>query len=136
MGAGTIARITVFDDYPDFLDLMRDMLGDQAGHDVTCFDGSGTTLEDIAASEPDLLIVDLRLARQDMSGDDLLTQARADWRLIAKPILVCSSDVRQLEERRAEFRSLGKVWVLPKPFAADELQALVANLVAREVRAS
>lgn len=134
-GAGTIARITVFDDYVDFLDLMRDMLGGQAGHDVNCFDGEETSFEDIASSRADLLIVDLRLARHGISGSDLLSLARADRRLLQTPIIVCSSDVRQLEARRDEFRALGDVWVLPKPFEADALQDLVGSLLATEVRA-
>jgi CheY-like chemotaxis protein len=125
----------VFDDYVDFLDLMRDMLGSQAGHEVVCFDGGETSFEEIASSLPDLLIVDLRLARHGISGSDLLSLARADRRLLNTPVIVCSSDVPQLEARRDEFSALGDVWVLPKPFEADGLQQLVASLLPSEVRA-
>lgn len=130
MGAGTIGRITVFDDYPDFLDLMRDMLGGHGRHEVTCFDGEETSFDDIAASQPDLLIVDLRLARDGISGADLLSLARTDPRLLRTPILVCSSDVQQLEARREEFRALGDIAVLSKPFKADELLELVTKMLA------
>lgn len=78
----TAPRIWVVNDSADFLDLMRDVLSD-AGYAVTTFEGRATRVEEIAASAPDLLVIDLLLGGDDPTGWEIAMLARAHDRLRA-----------------------------------------------------
>ena len=122
-------RITVINDNPAFLELMSAILDEDAGYAVTLNSGASTSIEEIAAGQPDLIIVDLLLG--GASGWEIVTLARADARLAETPIVVCSADVAALREREEELKRIGNVHVLAKPFGIDELGDLVARLVGR-----
>jgi DNA-binding response OmpR family regulator len=124
-------RIAVINDNPEFLDLMSAILDEDAGYDVTLFDGASTALDEIAASEPDLIIVDLLLG--GASGWELVTLARADARLSDVPVIICSADVVTLRDRAAELEQIGNVHVLAKPFGIDEMTGLVERLIGAPV---
>jgi DNA-binding NtrC family response regulator len=125
-----MARITVVNDYPDFLDTMYGILDGVAGHSVAGFDGTETTLEQIVATRPELLIIDLRIAGYDtMRGWDILVLARADEELRDVPIIVCSADVESLRAREAELAEIGNIYTLEKPFNVDDVTGLVARVL-------
>ena len=126
-------RISVLNDNADFLELMSAILDEDAGYEVQLFNGSETTIADLSASEPDLIVVDLLLG--GASGWEIVTLSRADSRLADVPIIVCSADVAALRERSDELQRIGNVHVLPKPFGIDELTGLVENLVGRAAAA-
>ena len=88
----------------------------------------------LAASDPDLIVVDLLLG--GASGWEIVTLARADERLASVPIIVCSADVTALNERAGDLERIGNVHVLSKPFSIDEITGLVEQLVGRAVPAS
>ena len=127
-------RISVVNDNPDFLELMSAILDEDAGYDVSLFNGQRTEIGALAASDPDLIVVDLLLG--GASGWEIVTLARADERLTGVPIIVCSADVTALRERAGELESIGNVHVLFKPFSIDEITGLVEQLVGRAVPAS
>jgi CheY-like chemotaxis protein len=127
-------RISVVNDNPDFLELMSAILDEDAGYDVSLFNGQETEIGVLAASEPDLIVVDLLLG--GASGWEIVTLARADDRLATVPIIVCSADVTALRERAGELERIGNVHVLSKPFSIDEITGLVEQLVGRAVPAS
>jgi CheY-like chemotaxis protein len=120
-----MARISVVNDYPEFLEAIEAILDEHAGHDVTVFDGQETTIDELATSQPELVIVDLTITEGQMMGWDLLLLARADDRLRDVPLIVCSGDVDQLRARAEEFERIGKVYTLEKPFGIDALFASV-----------
>ena len=122
-------RISVINDNPDFLGLMSAILDDEAGYDVSLFSGEQTTMAELAAAEPDLIIVDLLLG--GASGWELVTLARADDRLADVPIIVASADVLALREREVELERIGNVHVLAKPFGIDAMTDLVEGLIGR-----
>jgi CheY-like chemotaxis protein len=122
-------RISVINDNADFLELMSAILDDDAGYDVTVFGGESTTIAEIAASDPALIMVDLLLG--GASGWEIVTLARADERLANVPIVICSADVIALRDRAAELATIGNVHVLAKPFGLDEITGLVERLVGR-----
>ena len=122
-------RISVINDNPDFLGLMSAILDDEAGYDVSLFNGERTTIAELAAAEPDLIIVDLLLG--GASGWEIVTLARADERLADVPIIVASADVLALRDREAELKRIGNVHVLAKPFGIDAMTELVEGLVGR-----
>lgn len=122
-------RISVINDNADFLELMSAILDDDAGYDVTVFNGESTAIGEIAAADPALIIVDLLLG--GASGWEIVTLARADERLADVPIIICSADVIALRDRAAELEHIGNVHLLAKPFGIDEVTDLVERLVGR-----
>jgi CheY-like chemotaxis protein len=129
MPESTPPRIVVINDNPEFLELMSAILDDDAGYDVTLFDGQRSTIDEIATARPDLVIIDLLLG--GASGWEIATLARADDRLADVPMIVCSADVTALRDRAEELERIGNVHVLPKPFGIDELTDVVVRLVGR-----
>ena len=127
-------RISVVNDNADFLELMSAILDEDAGYDVSLFNGERAGIGEIAATDPDLIVVDLLLG--GASGWEIVTLARADERLAGVPIIVCSADVTALRERAGELERIGNVHVLSKPFSIDEITGLVEQLVGRAVPAS
>jgi DNA-binding response OmpR family regulator len=127
-------RISVVNDNPDFLELMSAILDEDAGYDVSLFNGQQTEIDELAASNPDLFIVDLLLG--GASGWEIVTLARADARLSSVPIIVCSADVTALHERAGDLERIGNVHVLSKPFGIAEITGLVEELIGRVVPAS
>jgi DNA-binding response OmpR family regulator len=127
-------RISVVNDSPDFLELMSAILDEDAGYEVSLFDGEQTDVAALVASRPDLVIVDLLLG--GASGWEIVTLARADARLASVPIIVCSADVTALRDRAPELERVGNVHLLNKPFTIDEITTLVESLVGRAAPAS
>ena len=122
-------RISVVNDNPDFLELMSAILDEDAGYEVALFDGEDTSIDELAASDPDLLIIDLVMG--GASGWEIVALSRADERLAARPILVCSADIASLREKAEELARIGDVHVLEKPFSVDEITEVVAGLAGR-----
>ena len=127
-------RISVVNDNAEFLDLMAAILDEDAGYDVSLFKGEFVEISELAASDPDLIIVDLLLG--GASGWEIVTLARSDQRLADVPIIVCSADVTALRDRESDLERIGNVRVLAKPFAIDEITELVERLIGRAVAAS
>jgi DNA-binding NtrC family response regulator len=123
-----MARITVVDDYPEFLSLMHDLVTQQGGHDFVGFDGAETSYAEIAGTRPDVLVIDLRLAADGLSGWDVLALARSDDAMRDVPIIVCSADISQVRRRTKEFEQIGNIHVRIKPFDTDEMVELIDRL--------
>jgi CheY-like chemotaxis protein len=122
-------RISVVNDNPDFLELMSAILDDDAGYDVTLFNGENTSIAELVASDPDLLIVDLVLG--GASGWEIVTLTRAEPDLADLPIIICSADVSALRERSEELERIGNVHILEKPFSLDQITEIVERLIGR-----
>jgi DNA-binding response OmpR family regulator len=127
-------RISVLNDNPEFLELMTDILDGDGGYEVSTFEDPTTSVDDLAASEPHLVIVDLLLG--GASGWEIVALSRADDRLSSVPIIVCSADVAALRNRADDFERIGNSHVLPKPFGLEELTGLVERLLERQAPAS
>ena len=127
-------RISVVNDNPDFLELMAAILDEDAGYDVELFTGREMGVDQLVASNPDLVIIDLLLG--GASGWEIVALCRADERLADVPVIVCSADVAALQERAEELERIGDVHVLAKPFGVNELTDLVEGLVGRSLRAA
>ncbi|CAN5241338.1 response regulator [soil metagenome] len=134
MNAASIPRISVVNDNPDFLELMSAILDEDAGYDVSLFNGEKTSIDELAKSRPDLIIVDLILG--GASGWELVVLSRADDRLTSTPIIICSADVTALRDREEELERIGSMHVLAKPFSIDEITELVNRLVGVPVAAT
>jgi CheY-like chemotaxis protein len=130
----TRPRISVVNDNPEFLELMSAILDEDAGYDVTLFDGEKTSIAEIAAARPELVIVDLILG--GASGWEIVTLSRAEPALADLPIIICSADVTALRERAGELERIGNVHILEKPFSLDEITDAVERLIGRGVPVS
>ncbi len=129
-GRPELRRVTVINDSPEFLEPMGDFLeGERFA--ASLIDGDDiSSLEPIRATDPELLIVDLRLQGAEISGWDILQAARADPQLGRLPVIICSADAGELRERAEAMAQMPGVEVLMKPFALDDLEVLVRRLLA------
>lgn len=122
-------RVTVVNDSPEFLELMRDILeGDR--YDVSIINGERISgIEPIRVTQPELLIVDLRLSQPKITGWDIARQIRADPELASVPMILCTGAPDEVRERATELAALPNVEVLAKPFALGALESMVARLL-------
>ena len=106
---------------------MTAILDEDAGYAVRVFSGEDTSIDQLAESDPDLIIIDLLLG--GASGWEIVTLARADRRLAGVPIIVCSADVNGLRTRATELERIGNVHLMTKPFGIEEMTSLVESVI-------
>ena len=124
-----MARVTVVNDNPEFLELVGEILQDER-YAVSLVDGDiPEPLERIRESRPDLLMIDLRLGTDKLHGWDVAQQVRKDPALSEVPILLCSADVVALAEVEDQLDETHMTAVLTKPFEIDELTETVERLL-------
>jgi CheY-like chemotaxis protein len=125
-------HIVVVNDSPEFLDVMADLLHDHR-YAATVIDGDREdAVELVRAAEPDGLIIDLRLGRDELHGWDVLQEIRRDPQLSELPTVICSGDLEGLaglEEKLAGFR---RVATIRKPFAVAEMLSTLEDVLERE----
>jgi len=125
-----MACVTVVNDNPEFLALVRDILEDDR-YDTTTIDGDrADALDAIRASRPDLLMIDLRMGSDGLHGWDIAQQVRADPAFDGLPVLICSADVLALKALEEDLDAKQHVGTLVKPFSIDELTAAIDDLLA------
>jgi CheY-like chemotaxis protein len=117
--------VTVVNDNPEFLQLMRAILEELGGVEPTVLDGDRCTVEDIADTQPDVLFIDLRMADGTLHGWDLAVLSRAHDALRDVPLILCSGDIRTMRERGEEFLAVGNIHTLEKPFSLADVEQLV-----------
>ena len=126
-----MARVTVVNDQPEYLGVMREVL-DELGHEALALEGSTVTVDQIADAHPELLIVDLRMKNQVLNdGWGLIVAARAHPVLKDVPIVISSGDHEFLNRRAGEISALADVHPLPKPFAMEDVEELLDQLLER-----
>ena len=125
-------RVTVVNDNAEFLKLMGDLLAEER-YVVTLVDGDRDDAVDlIRASQPQALIIDLRLGSGELHGWDVLRELRSDAALSELPTLICTGDLRGLEQVADRLVGMRRVSTLKKPFDIDELFSKLDALLERE----
>jgi DNA-binding response OmpR family regulator len=125
-------HVTVVNDNLEFLKLMGDLLNEER-YAVTLVDGDRDDAVDaIRASQPQALIIDLRLGKTELHGWDVLRSLRSDPNLSELPTLICTGDLRGLEEVADQLVGMRRVSTLKKPFDIDELFSKLDALLERE----
>lgn len=127
-------RVTVIDDSPELLALFGDLLR-HGGVEISLFEKWATLLE-IEESAPDLLVIDLRLGSESLAGLDLIRLVRAHRQLRSVPIIVCSAALEEIAEHEAALRRTPNLFILPKPFALEELEACVSDALGQQFEAA
>ena len=122
-------HIVVVNDNPEFLEVMADILHDHR-YAATVIDGDrDNALELVEAAEPDGLIIDLRLGRDELHGWDVLQAIRRDPRLSELPTIICSADVQALDGLADTIAGMRRVATIQKPFSVDEMISLVGRVM-------
>jgi CheY-like chemotaxis protein len=125
-------KVVVVNDNPDFLQLMADLLRDER-FPTTIIDGDrDDAVEAIRASGPQLLIIDLRLGRDELHGWEVIQQVRTDAELRELPTLICTGDREGLALLEADLAEMRRVDTLLKPFSIEELTTKLESLLAHE----
>lgn len=123
------SRITVVNDTPEFLALVGEILeGDR--YDTVLIDGDREdAMELVRESNPDLLMIDLLLGQQGVSGWEIAQQVRASPEFAGLPVLLCSADALAMRDLEADLAGTRHVATLEKPFSIDELIQAIEHLL-------
>jgi DNA-binding response OmpR family regulator len=116
-----MARVLVLNDDQTMLDLYEDALK-ELGHEPVAkhiVESGPQTVEEVAA---DALLVDLQRPDEEHYGLRIIEEIRAETRLRAFPIVLCTGAVEELRSVLPVLESLG-VPVLRKPFEITELRS-------------
>jgi len=105
-------------------ELLATVLNDEQGYTAMRVETADEALHAMAATVPDLLVVDIQLP--DMSGLELYDRIRADPRLSSLPVVFETGAGR---EHAQELRDRGVATYIRKPFDLDELVRFVKRLV-------
>jgi CheY-like chemotaxis protein len=125
-------HIVVVNDSPEFLEVMAELLHD-ARYAATVIDGDRDNAVDLVrAAEPDGLIIDLRLGKDELHGWDVLQEVRRDPELSELPTLICSGDVQALDQLVDDMAGMRCVATIEKPFSIDQLLSKLDELLERE----
>lgn len=122
---GQKKHILVVNDDPAILELFRDLLSEE-GYDVTLdkFERqTGDLLQSIRDLQPDLVIMDFIVGRED-SGWQLLQAAKMDRSTRAIPVIVCTGAIKQVTELSVHLDEMD-VHVVLKPFDIDHLLEII-----------
>jgi CheY-like chemotaxis protein len=117
-------HIFIINGVPEFLNLMRDLFQDER-YNVTTTNFVPRSFEQIAALQPDALIVDVVVGEQ--AGWELLERLHAGAETTGIPVIVVSTSPALLEEAQAE--RYGSHRYLAKPFDLDELVRTIQELI-------
>jgi CheY-like chemotaxis protein len=117
-------RVVVINDTKEILELFRDVLEGELGHEVILMSFAPDELERILEAKPDLLVVDFVIGEREMEGWQLLQKMRMHRDTAAIPIVACTAAVRQVRESEAYLLEQG-IEVVLKPFTIDQLEGAV-----------
>ena len=124
-------KFLIVDDDPVILQLMQVVLED-AGHSVKCYESSLKALREIALERPDCVISDVIMP--EMDGFELCREIRSRPELAAIKIIMCSSKSYDFDRRRA--KELGADGYIVKPIQRDTLPGLIAEILSEKVTIS
>jgi DNA-binding response OmpR family regulator len=129
-----MARVTVINNSDEFLGMMADLL-EATGHDCMPLRGAEYTIDAIADTAPDAMIVDLRLTPSVLTdGWAVVVGARSHPRLRSVPIILATGDHQFLKERAQEIAAMADVHPLPKPFSITDVEEMLDRLLSRDTR--
>lgn len=122
-------RILVVEDDPDIRSTLEQILGD-AGYAVSAVGTASEALRLVAASLPDLVLLDLMLP--DRPGGEVCRALRADPRTHAVPVIMVTA--RAGEEGRVAGLEQGADDYVEKPFSMRELLLRIEAVLKRNRR--
>ncbi len=121
-------RIAVINDDTDFLTLLEELLADE-GYDARAFREGKDSYKQVRAYAPHGIVLDIRMESPE-TGWKVLELFKLDPALSTVPIIICSADLTQLQERAIYLKSKG-CEVLAKPFDLSDLLTLLEQTAGR-----
>ena len=123
------ARIAVIDDDAVFVDLMHDLLANGEGYEVISSSRWIQSYEFIKDSQPDLVILDLMMGREQ-TGWAVLQLLQEDPSTAHIPVIVCSAAEPALRQHACRLNNgTATVEAIAKPFDVDHLLGVIARLL-------
>jgi len=119
-----MSRVLVVDDEPDIVYMVKVILR-SAGFDVEAASGVGDAISQLTGEDPDLVLLDLRLA--DGEGWAVLDHLRSEGRTDRIPVIILSAHASPSTEERA-VREGARAYIT-KPFVASALLETVRRHV-------
>ena len=124
-------RIAVIDDDAIFVDLMHDLLANGEGYEVMSTAHWLESYEFIKQVQPDLVILDLMLGREQ-SGWSVLQLLREDTTTAHIPVILCSAAAPALKNcGSTPANGHGALEAVAKPFDVDHILEVIDRLVNR-----
>ena len=124
-----VKRVLVAEDDPDTAAAIKVTLEDCLQVTVDHVTNGALVLDQIAATHPDLLILDVSMP--GLNGIDVFDLIRGSGQSVDVPVLFLTATPDRAEQAFARF---GISDVMAKPFEADALARRVADLLARAAR--
>ena len=122
-----MTNVLVVDDDPDIRWLTRTILGGRFG---VIEAASGTAALEVLAGDQPIDVVVLDVQMPELDGWDTLAAIRRDPRWSMLPVVLCSVRSEAPDARRAW--QLGCDALIGKPFAIDELETAVVEVLERD----
>jgi CheY-like chemotaxis protein len=114
-------KILVVNDSPDFLTFMREFLTLEGGYEVATLDQSEGVIEQVTASLPDLIVLDI-VFRGQYSGYDVADRLASAAETAGIPILFCTALFeREIPDHVRGLLAERQQRILHKPFDVDDL---------------
>ena len=111
---------------PEFLNIVRELFQQEA-YNVTTTNYVPKTFDQIAALEPDALIIDIVVGQS--AGWELLERLHAAADTTGIPVLVLSTNPRLLAQAREQAERYGTHRYLEKPFDIDALLSSIREMI-------
>lgn len=132
-----MTRVTVIDPDQDVLDLYRELLT-TLGYDVETYPDALPGLEQLIASRPDLIIVNVELdpQREQLTGLQVVHSARSGTPLKDVPIIICMTATERIAAALSDVMARGDVHRLEKPFDLSTFERVVRAALGESDRAT
>lgn len=121
-------HVFVINGSPAFLDVVRELFQEE-GYNVTTTNFVPRSFDQIAALQPDVLIIDIVVGQA--AGWELLERLHATAATAGLPTLVMSTSPRLLAQAQEQARRYGTHRYLAKPFALDTILAEIEAMIGK-----
>jgi CheY-like chemotaxis protein len=118
-------RVMVINDTEEILELFRDIIEGEAGHEMVATTYKPHLMDEIEHARPDLIVCDYMFGGEAM-GWQLVQKLRMNRETELIPIIICSGAVAQLRELEGVLAEKN-IGILLKPFDVDDLLALMGR---------
>jgi CheY-like chemotaxis protein len=119
-------RIAILDDDPAFVEVLEELLAEE-GYTPQGFQAGMADLPHVRNSRPDAIVLDIRMG-SPQAGWEILAAVQQDALFGATPVIICSADIRQLQDHAAPGENL-RYRALGKPFDLNVFLGLLREVI-------
>jgi DNA-binding response OmpR family regulator len=118
--------LLVVEDDPDILSMMREALTRQ-GYQVSTATSGREVLGEVARSQPDLILLDLKMPGMD--GYEVIRQLKSDQDTQSIPIIVTTASPLDKERDKIRVLGMGATQYITKPLSLSSLISEIKNAI-------